>query len=191
MPLDFWEPDEQVPGALGRLASTAEPRCGTTVVLAVDGPSGSGKTTLAALTADLLAAPVVHMDDLYPGWDGLAEGVRRVTELVLEPLSRGERAAYRRWDWTRGEWGDTLLVGPCPVLILEGCGSSVLPAGRYAGVRVWVQADRAVRMRRGLARDGEAFRPHWLRWAGQEDVLFAADRTSQLADLVIDTTPRS
>ena len=46
-------------------------------------------------------------------------------------------------------------------------------------------------MRRGIERDGEAFRPHWQRWARQEDALFAADRTRQRADLVVDTTPRT
>ena len=28
------------------------------------------------------------MDDLYPGWDGLAESTQRVQEWVVEPLLR-------------------------------------------------------------------------------------------------------
>ena len=44
----------------------------------IDGPSGSGKTTLAAEIEQhwnsAVKLQVVHMDDLYPGWDGLAEG---------------------------------------------------------------------------------------------------------------------
>src|SRR5512139_62479 len=82
------------------LAATATPRCGRTVVVAVDGPSGSGKTTLGDELGVALSAPVVHMDDIYRGWDGLAESVELVTHDVLEPLARGERAAYTRWDWT-------------------------------------------------------------------------------------------
>ncbi len=43
-------------------------------------------------------------------------------------------------------------------------------------------------MSRGIARDGEAYRPHWERWAEQEARLYAADRTRERADLVIDTS---
>ena len=67
-------------------------------------------------------------------------------------------------------------------------GASVLPAGEYAAVRVFLEADRALRLRRGIERDGDAYRPHWERWAAQERRLFARDGTRQRADLVIDTT---
>lgn len=169
----------------------APARCGSARVVAIDGPSGSGKTTLAHAVAQDLGCPVVHMDDLYPGWDGLAESVDLLTGQVLEPLCRGERAAYRVWDWHRGDWGRTATVPPTEVLVVEGCGSSVGRAGEYAAVRVWVDADAAVRLQRGVERDGEAYRPHWQRWAQQEQAVFAADCTREQADVVLDTTPRS
>jgi hypothetical protein len=40
-----------------------------------------------------------------------------------------------------------------------------------------------------MERDGEDYRPHWERWVRQEDVLFAAERTRQRADLRIDGAP--
>ncbi len=171
-----------------RLARQATPRCGRVLVVAVDGPSGSGKTTFAAELSERLGAPVIHMDDLFPGWDGLAPAPGLLTTQVLEPLARGERAAYRRWDWTADEWHEDVPVPASDVLIVEGCGSSVGPAARYAAVRVWVQADPDARMARGIARDGEAFRPQWERWARQEMEVFSADGTRDRADLVIDTT---
>jgi uridine kinase len=182
--------DRQVLDALAEQARGAAPRCGDTVVVAVDGPSGSGKTTLATHLARALPAPLVFMDDLYPGWDGLPQAVGLVTNQVLEPLSRGERAAYRRWDWNRGDWGTWVCVTPAGFLVVEGCGSSVRPAGEYAALRLWVDADPDVRMRRGIERDGETYRPHWQRWARQEAALFEADRTRERADVVIDTTPQ-
>ena len=109
--------------------------------------------------------------------------------LVLEPLARGEQAAYRTWDWTHHRWNGTITVPPNDFLVLEGCGASVGSAGSYAALRVWVDAPRDVRMARGIERDGETFRPHWERWAAQEDALYAADGTRARADLVIDTTP--
>jgi hypothetical protein len=51
-----------------------------------------------------------------------------------------------------------------------------------------VEADREVRFARGIARDGEAYRPHWERWARQEGSLFAADGTRDRADIVLDTS---
>ncbi|MEO3938769.1 (d)CMP kinase [Dermatophilaceae bacterium Soc4.6] len=174
--------------AVAALAAAAAPRCGSVLVIAVDGPSGAGKTTLARALGRRLDARVVHMDDIYPGWDGLAEAVPLVAEQVLVPLSRGDDAAYRRWDWVRHRWATRPRDVPwVPRLVLEGVGSSVLPAGSYAAVRVWVEASREVRHARGIARDGEAYRPHWERWAAQEDALFAADGTRARADLVVST----
>jgi uridine kinase len=170
------------------LIHTSQPRCGSVRVIAVDGPSGSGKTTLAAELADALDAPTIHMDDLFPGWDGLAPAPGLLTTQVLDPLARGERAAYRRWDWATSRWAERVPVPPTDLLIVEGCGASVGPAAPYAAVRLWVQAHPDVRMARGIARDGEAFRPQWQRWARQEEQVFGADRTRERADLVIDTT---
>lgn len=175
--------------AVARLARAAQPRCGTTVVVAVDGPSGSGKTTYAAALAAALGCQVVPLDALYPGWDGLAAGVDRLAREVLEPIARGEPAAYRRWDWHRGELGDEVEVVGGQVLVVEGCGASAGPAGPYAAVRVWLQADAATRRRRGIARDGAAYEPFWERWAAQEEALFATDHTRAHADVVVDTSP--
>lgn len=170
------------------LIRASRPRCGSIRVIAVDGPSGSGKTTLAADLADALDAPTVHMDDLFPGWDGLAPAPGLLTTQVLEPLARGERAAYRQWDWATSRWAERVPVPATDLLIVEGCGASVGPAAPYAAVRLWVEAHPDVRMARGIARDGEAFRPHWQRWARQEEQVFGADQTRGRADLVIDTT---
>ena len=178
--------------AVVALARRAAPRCGVGVVVAIDGPSGSGKTTLAMGVSEGLAAhgsvEVVHMDRLFPGWDGLAVAPGLLTDQVLAPISKGERAAYRLWDWARDEWDGTCEVAPSRYLVVEGCGASVQPAGRYAAVSVFVEADRPLRMRRGIDRDGEAYRPHWERWADQEAAVFAADGTRQRADLVVDTS---
>lgn len=169
------------------LARAAEPRCGATVVIGIDGPSGSGKTTLAESLREVLDCPVVHMDDLFPGWDGLAEASGLLVEQVLRPLAAGTDAGYRRWDWVASRWAERVEVPRTPLLIAEGCASTVRPAGDLIAVRVWVEADRDVRMSRGIERDGEAYRPHWERWAAQEQALFTADGTRERADLIVST----
>lgn len=173
--------------AVVALARSARPRCGTTRVIAIDGPAGSGKTTLAQGVCAALHCAAVHMDHIVPGWDGLAEAVDLLTGQVLGPLSRGVEASYRVWDWERGRWGESRTVAPAAFLVVEGCGSSVGSAGGYAAVRVFVEAGHDERMRRGLARDGDTFAPHWERWARQEAALFGADRTREQADLVLRT----
>jgi chloramphenicol 3-O-phosphotransferase len=164
-----------------------EPRCGTTRLVAVDGPSGAGKTTLAREVADVLGAPTVHMDDLYPGWDGLREGVQLARQWVVDPLRAGRPARYRRWDWVHDRFAEWVQVPAGEVLVLEGCGSGVLPVGAHATTLVWVDADPRVRRARGLARD-PGYAAFWDRWARQEQELYAADGTAARAHLTVDTT---
>ena len=60
----------------------------------IDGRSGTGKTTLGEALATELGAQLVHLDDVYPGWDGLSAAASAVVEDVL-----GAPSGYRRWDW--------------------------------------------------------------------------------------------
>ena len=82
-------PQEMIEAAL-LVISGAQPRCGGTKVVAVDGPSGAGKTDFGALLAHRLPhALVLHMDDLYPGWDGLMQAISDLHTQVLTPIARG------------------------------------------------------------------------------------------------------
>ena len=180
-------PDPVHVAAVLAAAHEAQPRCGSVRIVAIDGLSGSGKTSLAAAVAAALGAKVVSMDHLYPGWDGLAAGIDGLVEHVLAPLCRGEVAAYRIWDWHRDRWGEQVEVPPADVVVVEGCGASVGPAGEYAALRVWLEAPVEQRKARALARDGETFRPHWKRWAAQEAAIFGPDGTPARADLVLTT----
>lgn len=165
------------------------PRAARTRVVAIDGPAGAGKTTLAARLSRLLAAPTVHMDDLFPGWDGLAEAPGKLVEWVLAPLAAGRQAVYRRYDWEADAYAERVAVPESDVLIVEGCASGATAAGPYLSLLIWIDAPHDVRMARGIARDGEMFTPHWERWARQENAMFTAERTRERADLLIDGNP--
>ncbi|MDC7123018.1 (d)CMP kinase [Cellulomonas fimi] len=171
-------------------ARDARPRLGAVTVVCVDGPAGSGKSTLARRVGAALGAAVLHVDDLLEGWDGL-EGVwDRLAAQVLEPLAAGRPGRYRRYDWTAGafaEWHDV----PVPdVLVLDGCGSARTAADAVAAVKVWVEAPRDLRLARGLERDGDAARAHWLAWMVAESEHFARERTRERADVHVDAVGR-
>jgi uridine kinase len=169
------------------------PTLGRTRLVCVDGPAGSGKTTLAAslrrATRDAVghtSVHLLHLDDVYEGWTGLSAGMRTVAEDVVEPLRRGEPGRYRRYDWVRDHLAEEHVVEPVEVLVLEGVGAGNASYADAITLLVWVETPPDVRLDRGLARDGEAMREHWLAWRAQEDAMFAEHRTRERADLVVD-----
>lgn len=155
-------------------------------LICVDGPAGSGKTTLATALADMTQAPLVHMDDLYAGWDGLADGIAQLGTILL-PLVEGAPGSYRRYDWHRGAYAETVMVPPSPLLVIEGVGSGAAAYDRFRTALAWVDAPYDLRMQRGLDRDGDTFAPHWDAWAATEAEHFAENRTEARADVVVST----
>ena len=153
-------------------------------LICVDGPAGSGKTTLAQKLADLTGAPMIHMDDMYAGWDGIAAGVAQFDTILL-PLVEGAPGSYRRYDWHAGEFTETVMVPPAPLLIIEGVGSGAVAYAGFRTALAWVDAPQEVRRSRGIARDGDTFAPHWEAWAAAETELFARELTAARADIIV------
>lgn len=169
------------------LAAARSATLGAGRLVCLDGPAGSGKTSLAAAIAGRAGCPVVHMDDLFPGWDGLSR-VAVPLEGLLRPLAAGRPGSYRQFDWSLDRYRHTVQVDPVPLLVLEGVGSGSAVICDLVTVLVWVEADRELRRRRGVGRD-PGFAEHWDHWADQEAHHFATDRTQERADLVVDTSP--
>lgn len=151
----------------------------------IDGRSGSGKTRFAEELGRELDARVIHLDDFYPGWAGLAAASRTVAEDILRPLSRGRRARWRRWDWHENCWGDADTAEPGERLVIEGCGVLTSASRGLAREAIWLEAPEPVRRARALSRDGDD--SWWTMWRDQEDIHLATNRPQALADKVIDT----
>lgn len=186
--------EERVPAAtvaaIATLAQERGPQCGTTTVIAVDGPAGSGKTTLAGALAAQVDAQLVHMDDLYLGWSGLEQSATRLREEILAPLWLGRVGRYRRYDWHAEELAEHHEVTPGGTLVVEGVGCVRAGTRGFFSVIVWVQADDAMRLARGLARDGAGAEAHWRDWMRQEREVFARAGTRDLADVRVDAWGR-
>lgn len=164
-------------------------------IVGVDGPSGSGKSTFAQALAAAANAPLIEIDD-FVSWPDFAGWWPRLEQEVLEPLLHGRDAHYRVRDWAGDEYGTSLkpdrkTVRWAPLLILEGVTCTRRAVADRLAYRVWIEAPRDQRLRRGLARDGRDHRDLWLRWQDEEDRFFTADDTRSRADLVIDTTDRT
>jgi hypothetical protein len=166
----------------------APARAGATRVLAIDGRSGSGKTSLAQKLAGPLDAPIVQLEQFYPGWNGLQAGVDLLVEAVLVPLASGATVQVPRYDWLVGRFVEPWPLEPPERLIVEGVGGGGGDAAAGSGGLFLLELDATLRKERALARDGEVFRPYWASWAAQEDVLLAREQTRSRADIVVQVT---
>lgn len=133
-------------------------------VVTIDGYSGSGKSTLAAALARLVSGwQVLHLDDWYPGWDGLAAGAD-IARRIATDLRGGRASSYEAWDWENNATGATVSVPLAPTII-EGCGA----IEAEADLAIWIaDPGEEERRNRALARDGQTYAPHWRRWADQD-----------------------
>lgn len=162
-------------------------RLGSTRLVAVDGPGGAGKSTYAGHLAAACGAQLLHTDD-FASWDNPLGWWSRFEEQVLAPLAAGHRARYQRYDWEQQSPSQWRTINPGGVLIIEGVSSARAAVRDRLSYSIWVDAPRPVRLARGLTRDGDHAEPLWNKWMRNEEVHFAADRTREHADLIIDGT---
>ncbi|WP_028275403.1 aminodeoxychorismate synthase component I [Arthrobacter sp. I3] len=157
------------------------------VIIAIDGRSGSGKTTLAIELAARLRehhkVSLFHLEDIYPGWNGLAAGIERYVTTVLSPLRRGENAEWVSWDWARHYDGETRTTRPAEIVLVEGVGAAAAAAVPLLDAVIWADSSDADRRARALARDGDTYEPFWDQWAAQEAEWLAADDVPARADV--------
>jgi hypothetical protein len=154
-------------------------------VVLVDGRSGSGKTTFAAALAADSGAFRLRMEELYPGWDGLAPAAA-VLPALLAARRAGAPASAPTWDWAADRLGPALHLAAAGPLVVEGCGALSRASAAFADLRIVVDLPAPERRIRALERDGDVFAPHWERWARQERAFAARERPRSLADLVVD-----
>lgn len=162
-----------------------------TPIILIDGRAGSGKSTFAKslqqqLFRDGESAPrVIHMDNIFEGWDGLALGSDYMVRFILQPLARQETASWQDWSWVknqRSSWRE--FSGGTP-LIVEGCGSLTERSKEHADICIWLEASEETRRERWIQRERHLEKFDF--WAAQELDFYAREKSQSLADLVIKT----
>lgn len=158
-------------------------------LVAIDGPGGAGKSVFAnRLSKALAGAPIVQTDDFATGEPG-DEWWPRLQRQVIQPLLTGRPAHYQRYDWNRRTLAAWRQVPAGPAVIIEGVSSARRAVAHDLALAAWVYAPRAVRLARGLGRDGEDARPTWEAWMAQEDAHFRADDTITRCGVLVDGAP--
>lgn len=157
------------------------------VIIAIDGRSGAGKTTLAVELAAHLRAhhrvSLFHLEDIYPGWNGLAAGIERYVATVLQPLVRGEAATWTSWDWAKHYDGEPRVTLPAEIVIVEGVGAAAAAARPFLSAVIWAESPADLRRARAIDRDGATYEPFWEQWAAQEDAWLETDDVPQQASI--------
>jgi uridine kinase len=137
----------------------------------------SGRPLVTVVSTDLLAT-----------WEEPLEWWPVLEHDLLAPLASGRAADLPVMQWVSGNPrpGGSVHVPPVDLLVLEGVSSGRRVVADRLTLLVWVELpDRAERLERAVARDGEQMRPFLVRWQDDEDAHFAADRTRDRADVVV------
>ena len=160
--------------------------------LAIDGVAGSGKTTLASrLCGDLKSCQVVHMDDLYEGWnDPLSQRLTaKVIRELLEPFNKQIPIRYQKFDWILNRFDKFEDLKTSNILILEGVGSGQREFRRYLSKTIWVEYDPSQGFDRVIARDGEGIRGEMVNFLLDQNKHFIAELTKNASDYTISGAP--
>ena len=189
-----------------------KPGQGTPQVFRLFGYAGTGKTTLANRLAVALGgqtsggagsfrpdAPlaldvpvqILHGDDMYEGWGGLATLDDVLLGDILRPLAAGQDAEFRQWDWVLDARTVTIPVPQRPWLIVEGVGVGLPEARELAVLTVFIEAPWDVRLERGIERDLLAYDDvveRWTEFEADERALHERSGTREAADFRIDGT---
>jgi uridine kinase len=163
-----------------------------TTLIAIDGVAGSGKTTLALkLAKDLTETSVVHMDDLYDGWNNpLSQKLTaRVISQLLEPVSKQLPVSYQIFDWKLNRFTDFKSIPQSKYLILEGVGAAQREFRPYINKIIWIECEPNLGFSRVIARDGVQVEQEMIKFLIDQNNHFLMELSKNVADYTLNGAP--
>ncbi|PGS26023.1 uridine kinase [Bacillus cereus] len=172
------------------------------LIIGVDGCGEAGKSTLAnKIKNKFSTVTIVHMDDFYlPSAQIVNEHPtkksvgadfdwKRLLQEVLEPIRNGIEGCYKRYDWETDSLAEAHTVPANGIVIIEGVYATRQELAEMYDLKIWVNCPRETRIKRGIARDGEAARDMWENnWMVAEDMYVESHKPQEFADFIIDGT---
>lgn len=161
----------------------------TPQIILIDGPAGAGKTTLSLKLKSELNCQVIHLDNVYNGWDdALTETLTQKLTSLIRAFSAGISYELPIYDWANSRFDKTLTIEPEEILIIEGVGAGQSAVRELATTLYWVEVAEELGLRRVIERDGPAILEEMKIWKVREAEHFAKERTRDFADFIITTT---
>ena len=162
------------------------------LVLAIDGPAGSGKSTLASEIARAFAGTydleVIHLDELYSGWDeALSEELFQRLSQLIAAQQAGKVTELAIYEWSTASFSGTREIKAVQLLIIEGVGSSSQLLQSNLTTSIWLDIEQGIGLARVLDRDGQEIHDQMIKWQKMESEYFARDLTRERADFILST----
>lgn len=167
-------------------------------LLAIDGCGGSGKSTLAEhIVSKYGSGQIIHMDDFYKPSNkrlqmkmskkesGADYDIKRLNQDVIIPIINGMKAKYQRYDWGGDKLAEWHTVEPHGLIIVEGVYSINDQLHNKYDIKIFVECNRELRLKRGLKRDGENALDFWEQWMIGEDKYLQEQRPRDRSDFII------
>ena len=161
-------------------------------VIAIDGPAGAGKTTLAHeifLAFSLkMSVNVIHMDDLYDGWDNaLTDDLTKVLSYLSTQHENQKISKISRYNWATSSFNPSEELAPADLLILEGVGSGDKSLQDLFAALIWIDIDPEIGVTRVIERDGPGVSTQMQKWLGTQQQYFSQHSTREKADFILTT----
>ena len=153
-------------------------------LLAIDGPAGAGKTTFAAkLEAELSlngTVRVIHMDDLYNGWDNaLSNPLSEILDRISTAHLAGREFVIKIFNWHTMTFDREEKIAPTDYLIIEGVGAAQQIVRETGATTYWLEIEPEIGLQRVLNRDGAHIEVQMRQWQVDQDKHFARDETRE------------
>ena len=163
-------------------------------VIAVDGPAGSGKTTLAnQLQSDIPEIEIIHVDDLYQGWqDAFSPRLTAsIINQILLPISQKLEFNYEIYDWKSKKFYKSKLVPANKIYLLDGVSSGQSQFRPYLSKIIWLNISDEIGLSRVLNRDGDEILSPMQEFQKAQKLHFARELTENAADFSYEGVPKT